>query len=34
MLIREKRMEIFKVPNFLDTKSLDQNGFKFDIFEH
>ena len=36
MLIREKRMEIFKkCLIFLDTRvSLDQNGFKFDIFEH
>ena len=36
MLLREKRMEIFKeCLNFLDTRvTLDQNGFKFDIFEH
>jgi len=36
MLIRENRMEIFKsCLAFLDTRvSLDQNGFKFDIFEH
>jgi len=36
MLIREKRMEIFKeCLVFLDTRvALDQNGFKFDIFEH
>jgi len=36
MLIREKRMDIFKqCLVFLDTRvSLDQNGFKFDIFEH
>ena len=36
MLIREKRINIFKeCLNFLDTRvSLDQNGFKFDIFEH
>ncbi len=36
MLIREKRMELFKnCINFLDTRvELDQNGFKFDIFEH
>ena len=36
MLIREKRMDIFKqCLIFLDTRvSLDQNGFKFDIFEH
>ena len=36
MLIREKRMEIFKkCLSFLDTRvELDQNGFKFDIFEH
>jgi ribonuclease D len=36
MLIREKRMEIFKnCLNFLDTRvKLDQTGFKFDIFEH
>jgi ribonuclease D len=36
MLIREKRMDIFKeCLNFLDTRvNLDQNGFKFDIFEH
>ena len=36
MLIREKRMEIFKkCLNFLDTRvALDQSGFKFDIFEH
>ena len=36
MLIREKRLEIFKnCLTFLDTRvALDQNGFKFDIFEH
>ncbi len=36
MLIREKRMDIFReCLNFLDTRvNLDQNGFKFDIFEH
>ena len=36
MLIREKRMEIFKkCLIFLDTRvELDQSGFKFDIFEH
>ena len=36
MLIREKRMDIFKkCLTFLDTRvELDQNGFKFDIFEH
>ena len=36
MLIREKRMDIFKkCLIFLDTRvELDQNGFKFDIFEH
>ena len=36
MLIREKRVEIFKnCLAFLDTRvELDQNGFKFDIFEH
>jgi len=36
MLIREKRMEIFNsCLAFLDTRvELDQNGFKFDIFEH
>ena len=36
MLIRENRMEIFKkCLSFLDTRvELDQNGFKFDIFEH
>ena len=36
MLIRENRMEIFKkCLDFLDTRvKLDQNGFKFDIFEH
>ena len=36
MLVREKRMEIFKkCLAFLDTRvELDQNGFKFDIFEH
>ena len=36
MLIREKRMEIFKnCLNFLDTRvKLAQTGFKFDIFEH
>jgi ribonuclease D len=36
MLVREKRMEIFKnCLSFLDTRvSLDQSGFKFDIFEH
>jgi ribonuclease D len=36
MLIREKRMEIFKrCISFLDARvELDQSGFKFDIFEH
>ena len=36
MLIREKRIEIFNsCLAFLDTRvELDQNGFKFDIFEH
>ena len=36
MLLREKRMDIFKkCLHFLDTRViLDQNGFKFDIFEH
>ena len=36
MLIRENRMDIFKsCINFLNTRvELDQNGFKFDIFEH
>ena len=36
MLIREKRMEIFKkCLTFLDTRvELDQKGFKEDIFEH
>ncbi len=36
MLVREKRIDIFnKCLNFLDTRvELDQNGFKFDIFEH
>ena len=36
MLMREKRMDIFKkCLEFLDTRvTLDQNGFKFDIFEH
>ena len=36
MLIREKRMDIFKkCLTFLDTRiALDQSGFKFDIFEH
>ena len=36
MLIRENRMELFKsCINFLNTRvELDQNGFKFDIFEH
>ena len=36
MLIREKRMDVFKkCLSFLDTRvELDQNGFKFDIFEH
>ena len=36
MLVREKRMELFKsCLTFLDTRiELDQNGFKFDIFEH
>ena len=36
MLIRENRMELFKSCfNFLNTRvELDQNGFKFDIFEH
>ena len=36
MLIRENRMELFKnCLAFLDTRvELDQNGFKFDVFEH
>ena len=36
MLIREKRIDVFKkCLSFLDTRvELDQNGFKFDIFEH
>ena len=36
MLVREKRMDIFKkCLVFLDTRvALDQSGFKFDIFEH
>ncbi len=36
MLIREKRMEVFKkCLNFLDVRvELDQKGFKEDIFEH
>ncbi len=36
MLIREKRMELYeKCLAFLNTRiELDQNGFKFDIFEH
>ena len=36
MLIREGRIDLFKrCINFLDTRiELDQNGFKFDIFEH
>ena len=36
MLVRENRMELFKkCINFLDARvELDQNGFKFDIFEH
>ncbi len=36
MLVREKRMEIFrKCLSFLDTRvELDQKGFKEDIFEH
>ena len=36
MLNREGRMEMFKsCINFLNTRvELDQNGFKFDIFEH
>ena len=36
MLVRENRMELFKsCLTFLDTRiELDQNGFKFAIFEH
>ena len=36
MLLREKRMDVYnKCLSFLDTRvELDQNGFKFDIFEH
>tara|TARA_B100001093_G_scaffold465343_1_gene482925 strand:+ start:1519 stop:2145 length:627 start_codon:yes stop_codon:yes gene_type:complete len=36
MLVREGRIDIFKrCINFLDTRiELDQNGFKFDIYEH
>ena len=36
MLVREGRLDIFKrCINFMDTRiELDQNGFKFDIYEH
>jgi ribonuclease D len=36
MLVREKRVDVFnRCLAFLDTRvELDQNGFKFDIFEH
>ena len=36
MLVRENRIDIFnECLTFLDTRvALDQNGFKFDIFEH
>jgi len=36
MLVREKRIDLFnRCISFLDTRiELDQNGFKFDIFEH
>ncbi len=36
MLVREDRMDLYtRCINFLDTRiELDQNGFKFDIFEH
>ena len=36
MLLRENRMDLFKkCIKFLNTRiELDQNGFKFDIFEH
>ncbi len=36
MLVRENRMQLFNnCLNFLNTRvELDQNGFKFDIFEH
>ena len=36
MLVRENRMDLFKsCLTFLNTRvELDQNGFKFDIFEH
>ena len=36
MLIREKRLDIYaECLKFLDTRvTLDQNGFKFDIFDH
>lgn len=36
MLVREKRMSLYnRCIDFLDTRiELDQNGFKFDIFEH
>ncbi len=36
MLIRENRMDLYlRCVEFLDTRiELDQNGFKFDIFEH
>ena len=36
MLVREKRMDLFnRCINFLNTRiELDQNGFKFHIFEH
>ena len=36
MLVREKRIDLYnRCIGFLDTRiELDQNGFKFDIFEH
>ena len=36
MLIRENRIDLFRrCIDFLNTRiELDQNGFKFDIFEH
>ena len=36
MLVREDRMDLYtRCISFLDTRiELDQNGFKFDIFEH
>ena len=34
MLVREKNRNFNKCLAFLDTKELDQKGFKEDIFEH